>query len=139
MLEWIIRNSFLGITVVEEEVGSVNRSLSRQILILTTWSSNHFSRYFVDKTEKDVIEVMREFEKLSKQGKSFVLVYEKKILSGRADAYLHSMASNLMIIKTELAAERVSRMLYIPKMVGEGPLDKLIKITVDGAGVQEDT
>ena len=51
----------------------------------------------------------------------------------------HSMASNLIVIKTELAAERVSRMLYIPKMVGEEPLDKLIKITVDGAGVQEST
>jgi hypothetical protein len=49
------------------------------------------------------------------------------------------MASNLIIIKTEPAAERVNRMLYIPRMVGEGPLDKLIRITVDGAGVQEDT
>ena len=38
--------------------------------------------------EKDANEAMREFEKLTKQGKNFVPVYEKGILSGRADAYL---------------------------------------------------
>lgn len=197
MLERVIHDSLHGITLVEEDVGAINRILSRQIaesarasgmkvVFLTLVDEetlpaelpeisstvdgeeiakqvgerfrvreqkqsvlesldfdmmviDSFSSYFVDKTDGDAVELMREIEQLSKQGKSFVIVYEKGILSARANAYLHSVADNLIIVRTEIVGERVNRMLYVPKILGEEPLDKLIKITVGGSTVQEDT
>lgn len=200
MLERILRDSSRGITLVEEEVGAINRVLSKQIATVarasgmrvcfltleeevsvpakatSTISSaigggeeiatvadlqplhgatsmaemlasleydliviNSFSSYFVDKTERETVKLIREVERLSKQGKSFTITYEPGILSDKATAYLRATADNVIIVRTELIGERVSRMLYIPKVAGEDPLDRLIKITVDRFGVQEDT
>ena len=195
MLERVIQDSLRGITVVEEEEGSINRILSRQIAesaraagmrvaflalveeeqpepISTTVGGggqqvnkptrtryrardstkemlqgldydmiviDSFSSYFVDKTDTDAVDLLRQIAELSKQEKSFVIVYETGILSSRANAYLHSVADNLIIVKTDLVGERITRMLFVPKVISGEPFDRLIKITVDGTAVQEDT
>ena len=198
MLERIVRDSLRGITVVEEDVGSINRIFSRQIAeaarlagmqvcfvtleeeavamqeaptispriggsedISATESQargrsvnaeamlasldynmiviNAFSSYFVDKTERDAVKMIREIKALADQGKSFIINYEPGILSDRATAFLRSTADNVIIIRTQIYNERVERSIYVPKVAGEEPLDRLIKVTVDAAGVQEDT
>lgn len=197
MLDRVVHDSLHGITLVEDDMGAINRILSRQIAesarasgmrvafltlvdeeasstdiptissavsgeeftkddvgALRARESNQsflestefdmlvidsFSSYFVDKMERDAVEMLREIERLSKEGKSFVIVYEKGILSERANAYLHSVADNLIIVRTEIVGERVNRTLYVPKTVSGEPLDRLIKITLDGSSVQEDT
>ena len=200
MLERIVRDSFKGITIVEEEVGSINKLLSRQIataarasglrvcLVTLTEEAapvqqeriamestiggaeeissvpqgrsvrrtegaktflegldfdliviNSFSNYFVDKSERDAVYLIREIESLAQKGKSFLISYEPGILSEKATAFLRSIADNVLVIRTQLVGDRVDRMLYVPKVTGEEPLDRLIKITVDGAGIQEDT
>lgn len=200
MLEKVIRDSFKGITLVEEDVGFVNKLVSRQIAIAARASGlrvcfvtlaeedrvsaqekvqlgsavggseeaigladlrsgvypgsaevvlaglqydliviNSFTGYFVDKTERESIKLIREIEALSRNGKSFVIAYEPGILSEKATAYLKSVASNVVVIRTRLDGDRVDRMLYVPKLSSGEPLDRLIKITVDSAGVAEDT
>lgn len=199
MLERIVRDSLRGITLVEEEVGSINKIFSRQIAEaarvaglrvcfvtleeevvpleeVATISSriggsedvgtssesqgrrravnaetmlatldynmiviNSFSSYFVDKTERDAVKMIREIRALADQGKSFVINYEPGILGDRATAFLRSTADNIIIVRTQIIGERVERTIYVPKVAGEEPLDRLIKITVDAAGVQEDT
>jgi hypothetical protein len=100
---------------------------------------NSFSSYFVDKTERDAIKLIREIEMLSQQGRTFVINYEPGILSDRATTYLHAVANNVIMIQTHIIGDRVDRLLYVPKVIAGEPPDRLIKITVDGAGVQEDT
>ncbi len=199
MLERIVRDSLRGITLVEEEVGSINKIFSRQIAeaarvaglrvcfvtleeevvpleevatispriggsedvgtssesqgrrrtvnaetLLATLDYNmivinSFSSYFVDKTERDAVKMIREIRALADQGKSFVINYEPGILGDRATAFLRSTADNIIIVRTQIIGERVERTIYVPKVAGEEPLDRLIKITVDAAGVQEDT
>jgi len=45
----------------------------------------------------------------------------------------------VILVKSELVGTRVDRMLFVRKMRDSMPMDRLIKITVDQAGVQEDT
>ncbi|MGA2665482.1 MAG: hypothetical protein ABSF83_11100 [Nitrososphaerales archaeon] len=98
-----------------------------------------FSTYLFDKTEKEVIDLIKHIARLAKQKKSFIITYDKGLLTDRVAAYLRATADSVIIVRTELTADRVTRMLYIPKMRDSRPIDHLIKITIDQAGVQIDT
>jgi archaellum biogenesis ATPase FlaH len=98
-----------------------------------------FSAYVFDKDEKETIELIREMGRAAREGKTFVLTYEPKMLSPELDAYVKSAVDNIISIKTEIQGNKISRMLYIPKMKSSKPQDKLIKFTVEDNGIQVDT
>jgi len=98
-----------------------------------------FSAYVFDKEEKETIELIREMGRAAREGKTFILTYEGKMLNPSLDAYVKSAVDNIITIKTEIQGNKISRMLYIPKMKAARPQDKLIKFTVEDNGIQVDT
>lgn len=98
-----------------------------------------FSGNFFDKSERELAETVGQLSKLVKQGKNFILCSESSLLGLKSAAFLRSSADSVIIVKTDLIGDRVNRMLYILKLKGSAPLSKLVKITVDETGVQEDT
>jgi KaiC/GvpD/RAD55 family RecA-like ATPase len=99
-----------------------------------------FSTYLYSKTEVEVQEMIREVARISRrEKKTFIITYDRGLMPERITAFLGAMADSVIVIKAKLTSDRVTRMLYIPKMRESAPLDKLIKITIDSTGVQEDT
>jgi len=203
MLDQILKASCQGITLIEEEIGSVSPILTRQIgtygvaigkkvcfLTLSEEKSEtaqqremigirvgaardargsdlvdesaialksdsgllnledlefdlivfeFFSSHIFDKTDGELIEMLGEMRRLASQGRSFVLTSEGQIISPKANAYIRAIADNIIIIKTELARDKIDRLLYIPKMKGIRPMDKLVKFTLSENGIEIDT
>ena len=54
-------------------------------------------------------------------------------------SYVKANADTVLIVRTEVAGDRVLRALQIQKMKGTIPSDKLIKFTLDANGLQVDT
>jgi archaellum biogenesis ATPase FlaH len=98
-----------------------------------------FSSYVFGMSEKEVVDLVQEIARLSKQGKSFALTCEAAMLSERVIAYIRAAVDSLIIVRTEIAQNKISRTLYIPKMLGTKPMDRVIKITVENEGVDIDT
>ena len=98
-----------------------------------------FSAHLFDKTDSEIVEMMGEMRRLASLGRSFVLTSEGQMLSTKASSYIRAMSDNIIIIKTELARDKIDRELYIPKMKGVKPMDKLVKFTLDEAGLEIDT
>ncbi len=98
-----------------------------------------FSTYVFAMSEKEVVDLMEEIVRLSRQGKTFVLTCEAPMLSERVIAFIRATVDSLIIIKTEINQNKVLRSLYIPKMMGTKPLDRLVKITIEEDGVDIDT
>ena len=46
---------------------------------------------------------------------------------------------SLILIRAEVAQNKINRFLYIPKMFGTKPMDRVVKITVEDDGVDIDT
>jgi hypothetical protein len=97
------------------------------------------SSYLFDKTESEVIETVMQVARAARQGRNFIITYDPALLGEKASAYLQAAADSVIIVKTDIIADRVNRTLYIPKMRNSKPMDRLVKITVDESGVQMDT
>jgi hypothetical protein len=97
------------------------------------------SSHFYDKTGRELAETVTQLGRLAKQGRTFVLCSEAALLGEKNAAYIRAAADSVIIVKTDLIGDLVNRMLYVTKLNGSAPPDKLIKITVDDTGVQEDT
>ena len=98
-----------------------------------------FSTYIFGKPENEVVDLMEEIRRISRQGKSFVLTTESQMLSDRINAYIRSSVDTVIIVKADIALNKVNRYLYIPKMIGSKPLDRIVKITIEDTGVDIDT
>jgi len=98
-----------------------------------------FSSYIFALSEKEVVDLMQEIARLSKQGKSFAITCESPMLQERVIAYLRAVADSLIIARAEVAQNKINRTLLIPKMMGMKPLDHVVKITVEDDGVDIDT
>jgi len=98
-----------------------------------------FAEFLFDKTDREVAETIRQLTRLADQGKSFILTFESGLVGEKTAAYIRAAAETLIVVRTELIGTRIDRMLYVRKMKDTVPLDRLIKITVDQAGVQVDT
>ena len=202
MLDKALKNALSGLTVIEEDVGSVSPVLARQlgtyakaagkrvvVLSLTVQEPQEvtaqqermqvesgsreigmggmspgaqvfgsglktvllggggydlmvvegFAEFLFDKTDREVAETIRQLTRLADQGKSFILTFESGLVGEKTAAYIRAAAETLIVVRTELIGTRIDRMLYVRKMKDTVPLDRLIKITVDQAGVQVDT
>ncbi|MDA4111413.1 MAG: hypothetical protein OK439_02660 [Thaumarchaeota archaeon] len=98
-----------------------------------------FSSYVFGMAEKEVVDLMEEIVRLSRQGKSFVLTSESGMLTERVNGYIRATVDSVIIVKSDVAQGKINRVLYIPKMIGTKPLDHMIKITVEDDGVSIDT
>jgi hypothetical protein len=98
-----------------------------------------FSSYAFGMSEKEIVDFMEEIVRLSRQGKSFVLASESQMLTDRVNAYIRATVDTVIIIRSEINQGKINRILYIPKMIGTKPLDRVIKITVEDEGVDIDT
>jgi len=201
MLDRVLKNALQGMTVIEEDVGTVSKILARQlggyakaagrrvvVLSLTVQDPQDvsteterlhgsttremggrgigpgaqvfggglmtvllggssydlmvvegFSSFLFDKTDREVVESVRQLTRLTDQGKSFIVTFESSLVGEKTAAYIRAAADTVILVKTELVGARVDRMLFVRKMKDSMPLDRLIKITVDQAGVQVDT
>ncbi|MDA4123669.1 MAG: hypothetical protein OK456_10870, partial [Thaumarchaeota archaeon] len=82
---------------------------------------------------------VRQMTRLADQGKSFIVTFDSNLVGEKTAAYIRAAADTVILVKTELIGTRIDRMLYVRKMKDSLPTDRLIKITVDQAGVQVDT
>lgn len=204
MLDRILRNAQSGVTVIEEESGSVSRILAKQLagyakaegkrvaflsfgtedrpvlernpkngevaedeleevdedigtgssVFYTTLNQysffkgmkyqviviDSFSTYLFDKSEKEAQEAIKQIAKISRdEQKNFIITYDRALLSERTAAFLNAVADTVIVVKVDLTVDRVTRMLYVPKLKDSKPMDRLIKITLDDSGVQVDT
>jgi KaiC/GvpD/RAD55 family RecA-like ATPase len=118
-----------------EQKRSFLEGLNYDIIIIDS-----FSTYLYSKTETEAQEMIREVTRISRrEKKTFIITYDRGMVSERITAFLGAMADSVIIVRAKLTSDRVTRMLYIPKMRESIPMDKLIKITIDSTGVQEDT
>jgi len=203
MLDKDLKNALHGLTVIEEDIGSVSRILARQlggyakaagrrvvVLSLTVQDPQDtaaeaqrmqegmttremgnrgvspgaqvfgggfmtvllgggtgydlmvvegFSGFLFDKTDREVAENIRQMTRLADQGKSFIVTFDSNLVGEKTAAYIRASADTVILVKTEVVSTRIDRMLYVQKMRDSLPSDRLIKITVDEAGVQVDT
>ena len=98
-----------------------------------------FSSFLFGKTEREVVDAVKQITRLTEQGKSFIITFESNLVEDRTAAYIRTAADTLILVKTEILQTRVDRSLFVRKMKDTPPMDRLIKITVDQAGVQVDT
>jgi hypothetical protein len=205
VLDPILKNLMQGITVIEDEYGSVNRIISKQlgafaeangkkkVCFLEPPSSStisvpnggeydgfdmppeeavlnsggdqkntviyrtqdrylpleelkfdlivfdSFSSYIFGMSEKEVVDLMDEIRRLSRKGKTFALTVESQMLSDRVLAYLRSIADSLIIVKSDVNQNKINRYLVVPKILGQKPMDRIVKITIEDTGVDIDT
>ena len=97
------------------------------------------SSFLFDKTDREVVDAVKQMTRLADQGKSFIVTFESSLVGEKTAAYVRAAADTVIQVKTELVGTRIDRMLYVRKMKDSMPADRLIKITVDQAGVQVDT
>ncbi|HUI01119.1 MAG TPA: hypothetical protein VLU99_04770 [Nitrososphaerales archaeon] len=97
------------------------------------------SSFLFDRDERESVETIRHLAKMVKQGKTFIVTFDPGLIDDKTAAYLRAAADTVIVVKADLLGEKVSRTLYVPKLKDSKPLDKLIKITVDEAGVEVDT
>ncbi len=99
----------------------------------------YFSNYIFGKSEVEIIEAMRAIRNIALSGRGFVVALETPILSRQNLAFLRSVSDNVLIIQVSINADRITRMLYVPKLKGTLPMDKLLKFTMEEDGIQIDT
>ena len=97
------------------------------------------SLYLYDKSIREIVETTEGLVSQSRQNRSFIVTLQGTMLDEKTTAYIEGQADSVIVVKTELAAERVSRSLFLQKLRGEVPTDRLIKFTLDEAGLQVDT
>ena len=97
------------------------------------------SVYLYDKTVREVIDVVKLITTHVRQGRSFIVPMERTILGERTSSYLKANADSVIIVRSEIAADRVLRTLQLQKMRNSYPSDKLVKFTLDESGIQVDT
>jgi hypothetical protein len=202
MLDKDLKNALQGLTVIEEEVGSVGRILARQLggyakaagrrvvflslnvedpqdvasesermrdrattrdvesrgispgaqvfggglMTMLLGGATYdlmvvegFSGFLFDKTDREVVDSVRQMTRLADQGKSFIVTFDSNLVGEKTAAYIRAAAHTVILVKTELIGTRINRMLYVQKMKDALPMDRLIKVTVDQAGIQVDT
>jgi hypothetical protein len=98
-----------------------------------------FSTYLFGRTEREIVGLMDEMRRLANLGRSFVLTAEEPMFTPTVLSYIRSRVDNVLIIKTELTTDRISRHLYIPKMKEAKPMERLVKFTIEQDGIQIDT
>lgn len=98
-----------------------------------------FSVYLYDKTVREVIDVVKLIVAQVRQKRSFIVPLEKSILGERTSSYLKAHADSVIIVRTEVTADRVLRSLELQKMRNTYPSEKLVKFTLDDSGIQVDT
>lgn len=97
------------------------------------------SVYLYDKTVREVIDVVRQITAQLKQNRSFMVPLQSKVIGERTSSYLRAQADSVIVIRTEITADRVLRSLQLQKMRNSYPSDKLVKFTLDENGIQVDT
>ncbi|MEO9321725.1 MAG: ATPase domain-containing protein [Nitrososphaera sp.] len=98
-----------------------------------------FSVYIFSKTEAEIVELITEICRASKEGKSFVLTYEARMLPSTIDAYIKSVVDTIITIKADFVGSKINRLIFVQKIRGGKPYDKLVKFTVENDGIQIDT
>jgi len=97
------------------------------------------SVYLYDKTVREVIDVVKLIITQVRQGRSFLVSMERTVIGERTSSYLKAHADSVIIVRTEITADRVLRTLQLQKMRNSFPSDKLVKFTLDENGIQVDT
>ena len=97
------------------------------------------SVYLYDKTVREVIDVVKLIVSQVRQGRTFFVPLERTILGERTSSYLKAHADSVIVVRTEITADRVLRSLQLQKMRNSYPSDKLVKFTLDESGIQVDT
>ena len=98
-----------------------------------------FSVYIFGKSQTEVVELVTEMERATKEGKSFILTYEPRMVQPAIDAYIKSVFDTVISIKTDFVGSKINRLLYVQKIRSGKPFDKLVKFTIESDGVQIDT
>ena len=97
------------------------------------------SVYLYDKTVREVIDVVKLIVSQVREGRTFFVPLERTILGERTSSYLKAHADSILVVRTEITADRVLRSLQLQKMRNSYPTDKLVKFTLDENGIQVDT
>jgi hypothetical protein len=97
------------------------------------------SVYLYDKTVREVIDVVKLITTHVRQGRSFIVPMQRTVLGERTSSYLKANADTVIIVRSEISADRVLRTLQLQKMRNSYPSDKLVKFTLDENGIQVDT
>ena len=98
-----------------------------------------FSSHIFGMSEKEVVDLIEELVRLSRRGKTFVLTTEAPMLTERVNAYIRATADTVIMVRVEIGSGKINRTLYIPKMLGIRPMDRLVKITLEEGGADIDT
>jgi KaiC/GvpD/RAD55 family RecA-like ATPase len=141
-----VRNS--GQSQVEEEGNFLEQStvalkagpfLSLEELDFDLVIFESFSTYLFGRTDREIVGLMDEMRRLAGLGRAFVLTADVPMFTSIVLSYIRSRADNILIIRTELTTDKISRLLYIPKMKDAKPMERLVKFTIEEEGIQIDT
>jgi archaellum biogenesis ATPase FlaH len=127
------------INVASQSRGRLQKLLPLESLNYDVIILDSFAAFVFEKSNKEIADFMRQLARLSKDGKSFIVAYDRRTLNDRAAAFVRSMADTVIVVRAEFISGRVDRLLYVPKMRDSKPMDKMIKITVDESGIEMDT
>jgi len=71
-----------------------------------------FSTYLYNKPEIETQEMIREVTRVSRrEKKTFIITYDRGLMTERITAFLGAMADSVIVVKTLLTSDRVTRML----------------------------
>ena len=106
----------------DEEYGLL-RALDYDLVIM-----NNLSTYLFDKSEKQAVDLISRIGKLARvEKKTFIITFDKGLVSNRLASFLQATADSVIVIHTEITSDRITRMLYIPKMKDSRPPERLIR------------
>jgi KaiC/GvpD/RAD55 family RecA-like ATPase len=96
------------------------------------------SYYWAEARTAGFREVLEDFVKRSREGTTVVLVSDTGVLEPACERLMRSLADGIIQIQTQFEGVRIKRYLYIPKMKGMVPVDRMVPFTVTEEGIQID-
>lgn len=98
-----------------------------------------FSSLTYDRNSGDLMNVLNDLQEHARRGTSILLVSDMGVLGPQQERLVRSMADGIIRFVSVIEGDKIKRYLWVLKMRGSLPVDKMIPLTITDEGMQIDT
>jgi KaiC/GvpD/RAD55 family RecA-like ATPase len=98
-----------------------------------------FSLIFVEKDTAELKATLKQIIEESRKGRTYLLVSDTGIMPPQHENLVRAMVDGIIRFYATNESGKIKRAIYVPKMKGTIPLDKMVPFTVTDEGILVDT
>jgi len=98
-----------------------------------------FSTLVLGRDSGELMHLMNGMKEQTRKGRSFLLVSDAGVLSPQQEHLVRALADGVIRFVAMAEGDKIKRYMYVLKMKGALPVDKMIPFTVTEEGLQIDT